>query len=303
MKHKFPLDHEAQIEELEDDLGQDDPGQVGPDSAGQSGDAQGLSQTPDAAEESVREAFAKAVPSVRVDLARKHAKRSKELARYFGQSLAGDALKVAAGQPALAWELSQAAARLAPDEPEAFPAETLLACADLRRVVGEIRDQGAREKALQAVRRSRPDWAEVFIEQIGREDDARVLTTLFEALADRAADLSRKILRSPRSAPRAFVWLCERMHAEGRADAPGLFFALTDALRMDEFSGLRLRMKEFFEPGGFGVALVRTAASEEEAREMLHALDRVPGLEEHRRATVREALLMKFPELRSAARE
>ena len=261
------------------------------------------SDSADAAEESVREAFAKAAPAARVDLARKHAKRSKELARFFGQSLAGDALKVAAGQPALAWELSQAAARLAPDEPEAFPAEALLASADLRRVVGEIRDQGAREKALQAVRQSRPDWAEIFIEQIGREDDARVLTTLFEALGDRAADLSRKILRSPRSAPRAFVWLCDRMHAEGKTDAPGLFFALTDALRMDEFSGLRLRMKEFFEPGGFGVALVRTASSEEEAREMLHALNRVPGLEEHRRATVREALLMKFPELRAAARE
>lgn len=261
------------------------------------------SDSADAAEGSVREAFLKATPAARVDLARKHSKRSKELALFFGQALAGDALKVAPGQPALAWELSQAAARLAPDEPEAFPAEALLACADLRRVIGEIRDQGAREKALQSARQSRPDWTEIFIEQIGREEDARVLTALFEALGDKAADLSRKILRSPRSAPRAFVLLCERMHAEGRTDAPGLFFALTDALRMDEFSGLRSRMKEFFEPGGFGVALVRTASSEEEAREMLHALDRVPGLEEHRRATVREALLMKFPELRAPARE
>ena len=261
------------------------------------------SDSADAAEGSVREAFLKATPAARVDLARKHSKRSKELALFFGQALAGDAQKVAPGQPALAWELSQAAARLAPDEPEAFPAEALLASADLRRVIGEIRDQGAREKALQAARQGRPDWSEIFIEQIGREDDARVLTTLFEALGDRAADLSRKILRSPRSAPRAFVWLCERMHADGKSDTPGLFFALTDALRMDEFSGLRSRMKEFFEPGGFGVALVRAASSEEEAREMLHALDRVPGLEEHRRATVREALLMKFPELRAPARE
>jgi transcription elongation GreA/GreB family factor len=170
-------------------------------------------------------------------------------------------------------------------------------------VIGEIRDQAARSQALEAVRAARADWAEIFIEQIGREDDARVLTMLFGALGDRASDLSRKILRSPRSAPRAFVWLCEKMHAEGRAESTALFVALTDALRMDEFSGLRSRMKEFFEPGGFGVALVRTAASEEEARELLHALDRVAGLEEHRRATVREALLMKFPELRAPARE
>lgn len=261
------------------------------------------SESADAAEESIRKVFAKAEPNARMDLARKHAKRSKELTVYFGQTLAEDAHRVAANRPALAWELSQAAVRLAPDEPEAFPAAALLASTDLRRVVGEIRDQGSRERALQAVRQNRADWAELFIEQISKEDDARVLTMLFDALGDRAADLSRKILRSPRSAPRAFVWLCEKMHADGKTDAPGLFFALTDAMRMDEFSGLRSRMKEFFEPGGFGVALVRAASSEEEAREMLHALDRVAGLEEHRRATVREALLMKFPELRAPARD
>jgi transcription elongation GreA/GreB family factor len=35
---------------------------------------------------------------------------------------------------------------------------------------------------------------------------------------------------------------------------------------------------------------------------MLDALNRAGGLEEHRRATVREALLMKYPELRAPAR-
>jgi hypothetical protein len=130
-----------------------------------------------------------------------------------------------------------------------------------------------------------------------------VLAMLFSALGDKGVELTKKILRSPRLAPRAFVWSCERMHAEGATEAPGLFFAITDALRMDEFSGLRSRLKEFFEPGGFGVVLVRAAVSEEEAREFLHALDRVAGLEEHRRATVREALLMKFPGLRAPARE
>ncbi len=261
------------------------------------------SESAGAAEQSVRSAFEKATPQARIDLARKHAKRSKDLARWMGQALAADAVRVAGREPALAWELSQAAARFVPGEPEAFPAVALLASPDLRRVVGEIRDHQAREKALEAVRASKPDWAELFIEQISREDDARVLTMLFSALGDRAADLSRRILRSPRSAPRAFVWLCERMHAEGKAEPASLFVTLTDAMRMDEFSALKARMKEFFEPGGFAVALVRSAGSEEEARDFLQALDRVFGLEEHRRATVREALLMKFPELRAPARD
>ncbi len=261
------------------------------------------SETVDAADGSVRLAFEKAAPAARIDLARKHAKRSKDLTRFMAQALAADSRRLADREPALAWELSQAAVRLSAEEPEAFPAAALLGTRDLRRVVGEIGDSSARERALEAVRAARPDWADIFVEQVSREEDARVLTALFGALGDRAADLSRKILRSPRSAPRAFVWLCERMHEDGQTPPPGLFFALTDALRMDEFSGLRARMKEFFEPGGFGVALVRGASSEEEAREFLHALDRVAGLEEHRRATVREALLMKFPELRAPARE
>ncbi len=261
------------------------------------------SASADAAEDSIRAAFAKASPSGRIDLARKHAKRSKDLARAMADTLVADARRIGATQPALAWELSQAAVRLVPDVAEPFPAGELLAVAELRRVVAEIRDHQAREKALEAVRASRPDWAEIFIEQIGREEDARVLTALFSALGEKAADLSRKILRSPRSAPRAFVWLLEKMHDEGRAESTALFTAITDALRMDEFSGLRARLKDFFEPGGLAVALVRQAASEDEARELLHALDRVAGLEEHRRATVKEALHMKFPELRAPARE
>jgi transcription elongation GreA/GreB family factor len=261
------------------------------------------SESADAAEGSVRESFLKAKPAARMELARKHAKRSKELARFMGAALAEDARRLGADSPGVAWELSQAAAKLLPGEPEAFPVERLLASGDLRSVLPSIRDHLAREKALEAVRERRADWAEIFTDQIAREEDGRALTMLFGALGDRAADLTRKILRSPRSAPRAFVWICERMHAEGKAEPASLFLALTDALRMDEFSGQRARMKEFFEPGGFAVALVRGAGSEQEARDFLHGLDRVFGLEEHRRATVREALLMKFPELRAPARE
>ena len=162
--------------------------------------------------------------------------------------------------PALAWELSQAAQRLVPGRAGGVSGR------GAARVVATSGASSARSTTRRRARRpssrcarAAPDWAEIFIDQIAREEDARVLTTLFDALGDRAADLSRKILRSPRSAPRAFVWLCERLHEEGKTDTPGLFFALTDALRMDEFSGLRSRLKEFFEPGGFGVALVRAA--------------------------------------------
>jgi hypothetical protein len=46
--------HKAKIDAQMDEVGTD-PGQVGPDSGGQSGDTQGLSETADAADESVEE--------------------------------------------------------------------------------------------------------------------------------------------------------------------------------------------------------------------------------------------------------
>jgi transcription elongation GreA/GreB family factor len=261
------------------------------------------SESADAAEESVKSAFGAAGPAEKMELARKNARRSKELARLFAEGLAVEARRAAASRPGLAWELSQASSRLAPSEPEAFGAAELVKVQDAAAVLSDIRDQAARQAALEAIRAARQDWPAIFAERIPREDDGRVLAALFEGLGEGSADLTRRILRSPRNAPRAFVWLCERMEKEGRADNPALFFALLDALRQDEFSGLRARIKEFFEAGGFAVALVRAAPSEEQAREMLEALNRAGGLEDHRRSLVKEALLMKFPELRAPARE
>jgi transcription elongation GreA/GreB family factor len=259
------------------------------------------------AEESVHREFEEAAPQQKIEIARKHSKRSKDLARYFGQTLAAEARKAAGEEhPALAWELSQAAAKLLPGEPEAFAAAELLASGDLPSVIARIHDHVAREKALEAVRASRPDWADLFADRVFKEDDARVLTALFAGLAEfpeRFEELSRRILRSPRQAPRAFLWLCDRLREE-RKPVPGhLFFSMLDALRQEEFSSYRARLKELFDPGNLAVSIVQSSSSEEEARGYLSALERAGGLEEHRRALVKEALLMKFPALRGPARE
>src|SRR5260370_2977183 len=60
---------------------------------------------------------------------------------------------------------------------------------------------------------------------------------------------------------------------------------------------------EFCDAGGLAVASVESPPTEEKAGEMEERLTREGGLEEPRRSTVREALLMKFPELRAPARE
>ena len=276
------------------------------------------SATAGEAEESVHREFEEATASQKIEIARKQARRSKELARFFGDTLAAESRKAAAEeQPALAWELSQAAGKLLPGEPEAFSAEALLASRDLASVVGQIRDHAARERALEAIRSHRADWGDLFADRLFKEDDSRVLATLFAGLAslpERLEELSRRILRSPRQAPRAFLWLCDRLREEGKI-APGglggpqgpppgpLFMAILDALRQEEFSSYRAKLKELFDPGNLAISIVQSAGSEEEAREYLSALERAGGLEEHRRSLVKEALFMRFPGLRAPARE
>ncbi len=254
------------------------------------------------ADDSIRASFQAADPRRQIDIARKNGKRSKDLGREFARVLSARASTAAESDPALAWELSQAAARLVPGDPEAFSAEALVAAGDPGPLLLKIHDSGARERALEALR-GLPRWAEIFADQFHREDDSRVLTFLYRELAaapDKRDEIVRRILRSPRLAPRGFVWLCDRIAADELPAPSGLFLVLVDALRQDEFSGLRSRLKEFFEPGGLAVRLVR-GAGEADARDFLAALTRASGLEEHRRSVVREALLMAFPELRAPA--
>jgi len=271
------------------------------------GAAVSWSESLDAAEGALRREFEAARPERKMELARQNARRSGALARFFAETLRTEAASAAERDPSLAWELSCAAARLTPGEPEAYPAERLLAAPDLPRRIAAIREHTARERALEAVRAAgRPDAEDLFAEQFLREEDGRVLSALWGWLGEnetRRQELARRTLRAPRTAPRAFLWLAERVRQRELPAPAGLFVSLLDALRQEEFGGVRARLKELFDAGNLAVLLAQSASSEGEAREMLAALDRAGGLEEHRRITVREALLMKFPELRAPAHE
>src|SRR5713101_825570 len=159
-----------------------------------------------AAEDSIRREFDEASPEKKIDVARRQGKRSKVLAREFSRGLAEEARKAASDRPALAWELSQAASKLTPDEPEAFPASDLLAAGNTLTLLSEIGDPSARSRALEAIRQGRSDWLEMFSDQFLRDEDQRVLGGIFEQLPQESRDeLARRIFRSPRMAPRAFV--------------------------------------------------------------------------------------------------
>ena len=253
------------------------------------------SESAGAADDSIRKAFFAAEPRKQIELARKHGKRSKPLAQEFAERLAEEAQQAAPRDPALAWELSQTALRMVPSGDEAFPADR--ASRGQRpsgRDLADPRRVGAGEGApgrSRARRAGGPTSSRTSSTARTTRASSRYLFEELGATGPRRDEIARRILRSPRSAPRAFVWLVERLHEENAPATPALFLALVDALRQDEFSALRARLKEFFDPGNLAVRLVR-GASEEEARDYLTALTRASGLEEHRRAVVREALLM-----------
>ncbi len=67
------------------------------------------SESAGAAEGSVRREFETAGPLEKIEIARKNAKRSRDLAQFFAAGLASQAVRLRAERPGLAWELSQAA--------------------------------------------------------------------------------------------------------------------------------------------------------------------------------------------------
>ncbi|HEX7154761.1 MAG TPA: GreA/GreB family elongation factor, partial [Thermoanaerobaculia bacterium] len=138
----------------------------------------------------------------------------------------------------------------------------------------------------------------------------RIMTTIMAALEEAGQTEIRdrlidETLRYPRRHPRAFYWYAKRVADDEKSDRATypLLFQILDALTHDEFSGVRARLKDFFEKGGLAIRIVMTQDNEEQARRLVDVLDRYGALEEYRREIVKQAALMKFPTLREPQQE
>ncbi|HUP59426.1 MAG TPA: GreA/GreB family elongation factor [Thermoanaerobaculia bacterium] len=263
------------------------------------------------AEAAIRREFDRADLKTKLDLARKHSARGKELANMFSAALAAEAGKLARTDAAMAWQIlttleSLPGSYAAPVEPA-----SLLGGAMASRTIAAIGDKALREKALAVVRKNHPDWAKVYAEAFFLDQELRILTMIINALEeagqieirDRLID---ETLRYPRRHPYAFYWFVKRLNEEetlsDRATYP-LLFQILDALTHDEFSPVRARLKDLFDKGGLGVRIVMARNNEEQARRLVETLDRYGALEEYRREIVKHAAIMKFPSLREPQAE
>jgi transcription elongation GreA/GreB family factor len=271
----------------------------------------GWNASAEGAENAVRRDFAKADAKTKLDLARKHSARSKDLADFFATALAADAARFSRTDPAMAWQILATLENLPGTYTNTIDAASLLSGAMASRTVAGIGDKALRERALAQVREEHPDWPKVYAEAFFLDDEPRILTSIITELEragqtelrDRLVD---ETLRYPRRHPRAFYWFVKRLNDEetlGEKATYNLLFQVLDAIGSDEFSSVRARLKEMFDKGGIILRIVMGVDNEEQARKLVETLDRYGSLEEYRREVVKHAALMKYPDLREPQAE
>ena len=258
------------------------------------------------ADKAIRRDFERADAKGKLDLARKHSSRSKELADFFSSSLANEAARLSRGDPAMAWQILTTLESLPGSYTAPFDPVSLLSGPLASRTVAAISDKTLRERALAAVRNAHPDWAKVYGEIFFLDEEPRMLSVVMSALEkdgfteirDRLID---ETLRYPRRHPRAFYWYVKQLDEQDplpeRANY-GLLFQILEAIGSDEFAPVRARLKDFFDKGGLVTRIIMSIDNEEQARKLVETLDRYGAVEEYRREDVKNAALMKYPSLR-----
>jgi len=263
------------------------------------------------AEAVIRRDFDRADVKTKLELARKHSARSKELADAFSSALAAEAGKVARTDAAMAWQILTTLESLPGDYESPVDPNALLSGAMASRTIANIGDKPLRERALAVVRAIHPDWPKVYGEAFFLDQEPRILTSIMTALEESNQNdirdrLIDETLRYPRRHPHAFYWYVKRLNEdETLADRANyaLLFQILDALTHDEFSGVRARLKDLFEKGGLAVRIVMREDNQEQARKLVDTLDRYGALEEYRREILKQAAHMKYPTLREPQQE
>ena len=258
------------------------------------------------AEKTVRRDFERADVKTKLDLARKHSSRSKEIADYFSSSLAAEAGRLARTDAATAWQIMTTLESLPGTYTSAVDPKSLLQGPMASRVVAGIGDKALRERALEVVHSNHPDWPKVYSEAFFLDDEPRMLTLIISALegagqTDVRDRLIDETLRYPRRHPRAFYWYVKRLADDESLASKATYnilFQILDALTSDEFATVRARLKDMFDKGGLAVRIVMNQDNEEQARKLVESLDRYGAVEEYRRDIVKQAAIMKYPHLR-----
>lgn len=255
---------------------------------------------------SIANAFEVADPAGQLDLFRKNAGRDAKLAETMARKIAAAAGSRRQSDPAFAfeaWYALERAGKLPRDL--GWSVDDLLGTtSDVRKLAAGLEDRLLRERAFGMLRERREDWTKLYRDFLTRETDPRAISFLAEGLGEGAAgELERwldDLLSQPRKQPAAFVWLVERAADDEalRARNPiRLLQQLLLALANEEFAPFRTRLRAQTESGGT-LPRIFSLLSEEQAPAALEAIERTSALDSAHKAPLRNALLLRFPELR-----
>jgi transcription elongation GreA/GreB family factor len=253
--------------------------------------------------------FEKASLEHKLDLFRKNARRSEDLARNMALGLAGEARELEASDPARAFEIAVLVEKV-PGVSLALQVEEHVLAQPIA-LLSRLRDRTMRERALEEFARERPAEAPgVLAEWFFKEEDVRTLDFIDRRLAESDPVLRErtleKLLKNPRTGPRAFVWFAQRASSDETMRArlnPAVLGRLVDAVTWDELGAARSKAREMFDRTGLVAQWLIKQATVEEARAFLDVLSRHHELEPHRRDGLLAAAEMRFPDLRKAPEE
>lgn len=255
--------------------------------------------------DAVWERFGAADGRRKLALLRKEGGREAALTERMGEVLAGEALAVAEDEPGLAFEIAWTLERVGATVPdEVDPRRLVRDTDDPGHLLAGIEDRLAREQALDLAREERADWVAVYAARMGREEEARTLDRIADALgAEAPQEIVRQadaLLSQPHKHPAGFVWLIERA-AEDPAlrERSTLRFLqqILNALGDRTFLSFRPRLAGQVESGGTLPRLLDHLEPRQapQAEEVLH---RAAFLESYQRDAMVNALHLRFPDLR-----
>lgn len=245
-------------------------------------------------DESVKEAFKAANLSQRIQLARQHSRRSRELAEYFGSILREDAIQAyKEGRLDAALELLDLFARWPSALDPGFTFEDLIRSSDPLKLLSTVENAQLKLKILSAIKDVFPErWPDVFSSALLQGNNPRILSQLLENLSESAPDIARQMLSRIAASPDlhagAFTWIAE-ISAQGQLaqtfedGTSGKFLiAVLQAIDSPGFAPYRSRLKKALE-GGLLTSVMDQPLEPDLIQKILHALENSEQIEDYRR--------------------
>lgn len=247
-------------------------------------------------DKSVKETFKAANLSQRIQLAKQHSRRSRELTEYFEAILREDAIQAyREGRLDAALELLDLFTRWPSAVDLGFAFEDLIRNSDPLKLLNSIENAPLKLKIFAAMKEVFPDrWAEFFAAALPQEQNSRILSQLFENLNAASPDLARQTLAhlaaNPHTHPGAFTWMSELAATQpgtiaefaDETSAPKFLISVLAAIDSREFSTYRSRLKKALE-GGLLTSVMEKPLERDVVQKILHAMENSDQLEDYRR--------------------